>query len=130
MSRLMGRRRFVRSAALAAVAIGAGVVAALRLRPPRAQQAKTPERLLFYVIAEPCIGVKDGACVDVCPVDAIYGGEDQLYIHPDECIACSACQAECPVGAIFPAADLPQKWQVYIQKNRSHSSERRRPRPA
>jgi len=39
-----------------------------------------------YIIAEPCINLKDRSCVDVCPVDCIYEGEDQLYIHPDECI--------------------------------------------
>src|SRR6266404_8932835 len=52
-----------------------------------------------YVIAEPCITVKDRSCVDVCPVDCIYEGEDQLYIHPDECIDCGACVPECPVTA-------------------------------
>src|SRR2546425_5381834 len=49
-----------------------------------------------YIIAEPCINVKDRSCVDVCPVDCIYEGEDQLYIHPDECIDCGACEPECP----------------------------------
>ena len=56
---------------------------------------------MTYVIVEACIGVKDRACVDVCPVDCIYEGEDQLYIHPDECIDCGACEPECPVTAIF-----------------------------
>ena len=41
-----------------------------------------------YIITEACIGVKDKACVDVCPVDCIYEGPDQLFIHPDECIDC------------------------------------------
>ena len=50
---------------------------------------------MTYVIAEPCIGIKDRSCVDVCPVDCIYEGEDQLYIHPDECIDCGACEPEC-----------------------------------
>ena len=56
---------------------------------------------MTYVIAEPCIDVKD-ACVDVCPVDCIYEGDDQFYINPDECIDCGACEPECPVEAIFP----------------------------
>ncbi len=43
---------------------------------------------MTYIIAEPCINLKDRSCVDVCPVDCIYEGEDQLYIHPDECIDC------------------------------------------
>ena len=62
---------------------------------------------MTYVIVEACIGVKDRACVDVCPVDCIYEGEDQLYIHPDECIDCGACEPECPVTAIFPEEDVP-----------------------
>ena len=55
-----------------------------------------------YVITEACIGVKDKSCVDVCPVDCIYEGPNMLFIHPDECIDCGACEPECPVTAIFP----------------------------
>ena len=73
---------------------------------------------MTYVIAEPCIGVKDRACVDVCPVDCIYEGEDQLYIHPDECIDCGACVPECPVSAIFVEEEVPAEWTSYIAKNR------------
>jgi len=72
---------------------------------------------MAYVIAEPCIGVKDRACVDVCPVDCIYEGEDQLYIHPDECIDCGACEPVCPVKAIFAEDEVPVEWKAYIQKN-------------
>ena len=54
-----------------------------------------------YVVAEPCIGTKDKSCVAVCPVECFYEGEDQLYIHPDECIDCGLCVPECPVDAIF-----------------------------
>lgn len=63
---------------------------------------------MAYVIAEPCIGVKDRSCVAVCPVDCIYelpeGPNDpgHLVIHPDECIDCGACEPVCPVKAIFP----------------------------
>jgi NAD-dependent dihydropyrimidine dehydrogenase PreA subunit len=71
-----------------------------------------------YIIAEPCIGLKDRSCVDVCPVDCIYEGEDQLYIHPDECIDCGACEPECPVTAIFPEEDTPPQWKSYIAKNK------------
>ena len=71
-----------------------------------------------YIIAETCIGVKDRSCVDVCPVDCIYEGEDQLYIHPDECIDCGACEPECPVTAIFPEEDTPPQWKSFIAKNR------------
>ncbi|MBK6490104.1 MAG: 4Fe-4S binding protein [Gemmatimonadetes bacterium] len=71
-----------------------------------------------YVITEACIGTKDKACVDVCPVDCIYEGEDQLYIHPDECIDCGACEPECPVTAIFPEEDVPANMRKYVQINR------------
>src|SRR4029077_7309734 len=73
-----------------------------------------------FVIAEPCIGVKDKSCVEVCPVNCIYEGEDQYYIHPDECIDCQACEAACPVQAIFPDNGAPDKWQTFIEKNRLH----------
>jgi ferredoxin len=73
---------------------------------------------MTYVIAEPCIGVKDRSCVDVCPVDCIYEDEDQLYIHPDECIDCGACVPECPVTAIFTEEEVPPDWQSYAAKNR------------
>ena len=72
---------------------------------------------MTYVIAEACIGVKDRACVDVCPVDCIYEGEDQLYIHPDECIDCGACEPECPVEAIFPEDALHEKWNAFVEIN-------------
>ena len=72
---------------------------------------------MTYVIAEPCVGTKDSACVSVCPVDCIYEGEDQYYINPDECIDCSACEPECPVSAIFPADSLPDQWKVFESKN-------------
>ncbi len=71
-----------------------------------------------YVIAEACINVKDKACVDVCPVDCIYEGERMLYIQPDECIDCGACEPECPVTAIFPEEDVPESQKQYIQINR------------
>src|SRR5216110_3178534 len=69
---------------------------------------------MTYVIAEPCIGTKDTACVDVCPVDCIHPRKDEpefegaelLYIHPDECIDCGACEPACPVQAIFTEDDL------------------------
>ncbi len=62
---------------------------------------------MAYIIAEPCINVKDKACVEVCPVDCIYEGETMLYIHPDECIDCGACEPVCPVKAIFAEDETP-----------------------
>ncbi|MFW6078937.1 MAG: 4Fe-4S dicluster domain-containing protein, partial [Gemmatimonadota bacterium] len=47
-------------------------------------------------------------------------GEDQYYIHPDECIDCGACEPECPVTAIFPDTDVPPEWTSYIEKNAAH----------
>ena len=72
-----------------------------------------------YVIAEPCIGVKDASCVDVCPVDCIHTTPEapQYYINPDQCIDCAACELACPVEAIFHEADLPEEWQQYIEVN-------------
>ena len=51
-------------------------------------------------------------------VDCIYEGEDQLYIHPDECIDCGACEPECPVSAIYPEEDVPANLAAFIAKNR------------
>ena len=80
---------------------------------------------MTYVIAEPCIGTKDTACVEVCPVDCIHPIKDapdfakfeMLYINPDECIDCGACEPECPTTAIFEESELPAKWNVYKDLN-------------
>jgi ferredoxin len=74
---------------------------------------------MTYVIAEPCIGVKDASCVDVCPVDCIHTTDEAplYYIDPDECIDCGACEPECPVTAIFAEDALPQQWNNFIQIN-------------
>ena len=57
---------------------------------------------LTYVVNESCIGAKYMDCVEVCPVDCFYEGENMLVIHPDECIDCGVCEPECPVEAIKP----------------------------
>ncbi len=76
---------------------------------------------MTYIIAEPCIGVKDLACVEVCPVDCIHPsdgeGEDMLYIDPDECIDCAACEPVCPVTAIFEESEVPEYWAQYYDIN-------------
>jgi NAD-dependent dihydropyrimidine dehydrogenase PreA subunit len=72
---------------------------------------------MTYVIAEPCVDVMDRACVDECPVDCIYEGGRSLYIHPDECIDCGACEPVCPVEAIFYEDDLPDRWADYRVDN-------------
>ena len=80
---------------------------------------------MAYIITEPCIGTKDTACVDVCPVDCIHPRKDEggyeeakmLYIHPDECIDCEACVPECPVEAIFHEDNLPAEWKDFTALN-------------
>jgi len=86
---------------------------------------------MAYVIAEPCIGTKDTACVDACPVDCIHPKKNttyndgrpgfdevsQLYIDPVECIACVPV---CPVSAIFALDDLPEKWKHYAELNANY----------
>ena len=89
-----------------------------------------------FIITEPCLGTCDTSCVEVCPVDCIHGplpvdeikelqavgdtarlGNIQLYIDPDICIDCGACEPECPVEAIFEEDDTPDKWKKYIDLN-------------
>jgi ferredoxin len=70
-----------------------------------------------YIIAEPCIDIKDRSCVDVCPVDCIHEFGRILIIDPEECIDCGACEPECPVEAIFPEDALPDKWEPFVAIN-------------
>ena len=72
---------------------------------------------MTHVIAEPCFNVTDKACVPACPVDCIHGTDKFLYIAPDECIDCGACVEPCPVQAIFPQDELPEKWKFYTEVN-------------
>jgi NAD-dependent dihydropyrimidine dehydrogenase PreA subunit len=73
---------------------------------------------MTYVITEPCIDVLDKSCVEVCPVDCIHheeGVDRKLYIDPDECIDCGACEPVCPVTAIFAEDDVPDSQKEYIE---------------
>ena len=78
-----------------------------------------------YVIAEPCIGAKDTACVDACPVDVIHPRPDEpgfaevslLHINPIECIDCGMCVPVCPVSAIVLIEDLPPQWSHFADIN-------------
>ena len=80
---------------------------------------------MTYVIAEPCIDVKDLSCIEVCPVDCIhptpeepgFADHDQLFIDPAECIDCDACVEACPVDAIFAEDQLPDEWRHYTEVN-------------
>ncbi len=78
---------------------------------------------MTYVIAQPCIDVLDRACVDECPVDCIYEGQRALYIHPDECVDCGACEPVCPVEAIYYDDDVPADWTVFTQDNAAFFTE-------
>ncbi|MFV0253395.1 MAG: ferredoxin [Beutenbergiaceae bacterium] len=72
---------------------------------------------MTYVIALPCVDVVDRACVDECPVDCIYEGVRALYIQPDECVDCGACEPVCPVEAIYYEDDLPAAFDPYTADN-------------
>ena len=72
---------------------------------------------MTYVIGAPCVDIKDRACVDECPVDCIYEGARMLYIHPDECVDCGACEPVCPVEAIYYEDDVPETLRPYIDEN-------------
>ncbi|MCS6996785.1 MAG: ferredoxin family protein [Casimicrobiaceae bacterium] len=65
---------------------------------------------MTYVVNDKCIRCKYTDCVDVCPVDCFYEGENMLVIHPDECIDCGVCEPECPVEAIKPDTDTDPRW--------------------
>ena len=73
-----------------------------------------------YVITDPCIGVKDGTCVEVCPVDCIASSDDepQFFIDPALCIACEQCVLVCPVDAIYLEHEVPEEWKASIERNR------------
>jgi NAD-dependent dihydropyrimidine dehydrogenase PreA subunit len=73
---------------------------------------------MTYVITDPCIDVLDKSCVEVCPVDCIHyeeGTDRKLYIDPDECIDCGACEPVCPVTAIFAEDDVPADQAAYTE---------------
>lgn len=71
---------------------------------------------MAFVITEACIGEKAADCVDVCPVDCIQEGDDQYFIDADVCIDCGACEAACPVAAIYYEDDLTEERKIYIEK--------------
>lgn len=80
---------------------------------------------MSHYIVEPCIGVKDAGCVDVCPVDCIHPRPDEpafesermLYIDKRTCIDCGLCIDECPVHAIYREEDLPAEQERFVQIN-------------
>jgi len=72
-----------------------------------------------YVVTEACIKCKYTDCVEVCPVDCFYEGENMLVIHPDECIDCGVCEPECPAEAIIP--DVEPEAEKWLELNREYS---------
>jgi ferredoxin len=75
---------------------------------------------MTYVVTENCIRCKLQDCVEVCPVDCFYEGENFLVIHPDECIDCGVCEPECPVEAIVP--DTEKGIEKWLDVNREYSA--------
>ena len=66
---------------------------------------------MTYIVTENCIKCKFMDCVEVCPVDCFYEGENMLVIHPDECIDCGVCEPECPAEAIVPDTEAGnERW--------------------
>ena len=76
---------------------------------------------MTYIVNENCIKCKYMDCIEVCPVDCFYEGENMLVIHPDECIDCGVCEPECPVEAIVP--DTEEDLEQWLELNAKHSEE-------
>lgn len=74
---------------------------------------------MTYVVTDNCIRCKYMDCVEVCPVDCFYEGENMLMIHPDECIDCGVCEPECPAEAIKP--DTDPGMDIWVERNRTYS---------
>ena len=74
---------------------------------------------MTYVVLEGCIKCKYTDCVEVCPVDCFYEGENMLVIHPDECIDCGVCEPECPIEAIVP--DIDNRAESMLEMNRDYA---------
>jgi ferredoxin len=74
---------------------------------------------MAYVITSPCIGEEAADCVEACPVDAIHDGGETYLIDPDVCIDCGACEAVCPMSAIFYEDDVPEEEREWIAINRN-----------
>lgn len=77
---------------------------------------------MTYVVTESCIKCKYTDCVEVCPVDCFYEGENMLVINPDECIDCGVCEPECPAEAIKPDIDADDEILKWLEINREYSA--------
>ena len=74
--------------------------------------------MVAFTVTAACIDFKDRSCVAACPVDCIYEGDRCLYIHPDECIGCGACESVCPVEAIWRVDIVPDELAAFVEDNR------------
>jgi len=72
---------------------------------------------MAHVVTSKCVGCKFTDCVEVCPVACFYEMDNQLVIHAEDCIDCTACVAECPVEAIYAEADVPAEFQPNTEFN-------------
>jgi ferredoxin len=78
---------------------------------------------MTYVVTRYCDACKYTDCVEVCPVEAFHEGPTSLYIDPETCIDCDVCVAQCPVEAIYPEEQVPQKWKSYVELNRTNAGQ-------
>ena len=76
---------------------------------------------MAHIVTSKCVGCKFTDCVEVCPVACFYELDNQVVIHPEDCIDCTACVAECPVEAIYAETDLPAEFQADIEVNATQS---------
>lgn len=76
---------------------------------------------MTFVVTDNCILCKYTDCVEVCPVDCFYEGENFLVINPDECIDCALCEPECPANAIFSEDEIPAGQEIFIELNETLS---------
>lgn len=88
--------------------------------PAAARSLPCMREEVTYVVNDNCIRCKFMDCVEVCPVDCFYEGENMLVIHPDECIDCGVCEPECPVDAIKP--DTEPGLEKWLQVNAEYAS--------
>ena len=75
------------------------------------------QTLMPHVVTSKCMGCKFTDCVEVCPVACFYEVDNQVFIHPEDCIDCQACVPECPVEAIYEESDVPPEFQANIEFN-------------
>ena len=77
---------------------------------------------MTYIVNDKCIKCKLMDCVEVCPVDCFYEGENMLVINPDECIDCGVCEPECPADAILSEAVFTkEEADTWINFNRKYA---------